>query len=57
LRRYIARAVETQVGRAMIAGDIADGAVIRIDVTDDELVVDYDNPAPANDAGMAGQGG
>ncbi|MDQ1517622.1 MAG: hypothetical protein QOE80_3452, partial [Actinomycetota bacterium] len=48
---------ETQVGRAMIAGDIADGAVIRIDVADDELVVDYDNPASVTDAGIAGQGG
>jgi ATP-dependent Clp protease ATP-binding subunit ClpB len=46
LRRYIAKEVETRVGRAMIAGDIADGAVIRIDVADDELIVDYDNPAP-----------
>jgi hypothetical protein len=30
----------------MIAGDIADGAVIRIDVAADELVVDYESPAP-----------
>ncbi|MEA3215316.1 MAG: ATP-dependent Clp protease ATP-binding subunit ClpB, partial [Acidimicrobiia bacterium] len=57
LRRYIARHVETQVGRAMIAGDVADGAVIRIDVADDELLVDYDNPAPVIDIGVAGQGG
>jgi ATP-dependent Clp protease ATP-binding subunit ClpB len=50
LRRYIAKQVETQVGRAMIAGDVADGATIRIDVADDELVVDYDNPAPGEAA-------
>ena len=57
LRRYIAREVETRVGRAMIAGDVADGAVIRIDVVDDELVVDYDDSAPAHATGIAGQGG
>jgi ATP-dependent Clp protease ATP-binding subunit ClpB len=50
LRRYIAKQVETQVGRAMIAGDVADGAVIRIDVADDELMVDYENPAPGEAA-------
>jgi ATP-dependent Clp protease ATP-binding subunit ClpB len=50
LRRYIAKQVETQVGRAMIAGDVADGATIRIDVADDELVVDYENPAPGEAA-------
>jgi ATP-dependent Clp protease ATP-binding subunit ClpB len=47
LRRYIAREVETRVGRAMIAGDVTDGARIRIDVVDGELVVDYENPIDA----------
>jgi ATP-dependent Clp protease ATP-binding subunit ClpB len=44
LRRFIAREVETRVGRALIAGEIADGAVIRLDVADGELVVDHENP-------------
>jgi ATP-dependent Clp protease ATP-binding subunit ClpB len=57
LRRYIAKQVETQVGRAMIAGDVADGAVIRIDVADDELMVDFENPVPVTETGTAGQGG
>jgi ATP-dependent Clp protease ATP-binding subunit ClpB len=44
LRRFIAREVETRVGRALIAGEIADGAVIRLDVSGDELVVQHENP-------------
>ena len=42
LRRYIAREVETRIGRALLTGDLADGAVIRVDARDDELVVAYD---------------
>ena len=45
LRRYIAREVETPIGRALIAGDARDGAVIRIGEAGGELVVSYENPA------------
>ncbi|RCG31613.1 ATP-dependent chaperone ClpB [Sphaerisporangium album] len=45
LRRFIAREVETRIGRALIAGDVRDGAVIRVDVVDGHLTVSYDNPA------------
>ena len=45
LRRFIAREVETRIARALVAGDIADGAVIRVDVADSELTVTHDNPA------------
>ncbi len=31
LRRFIAREVETRIGRALLAGDARDGAVIRVD--------------------------
>ena len=31
LRRFIAREVETRIGRALLAGDVRDGAVIRVD--------------------------
>jgi ATP-dependent Clp protease ATP-binding subunit ClpB len=30
LRRFIARDVETSIGRALLAGDARDGAVIRV---------------------------
>ena len=44
LRRFIAREVETRIGRALLAGDVRDGAVIRIDYTGGELTVGYENP-------------
>ncbi len=31
LRRFIAREVETRIGRALLRGDVADGAMIRVD--------------------------
>jgi ATP-dependent Clp protease ATP-binding subunit ClpB len=45
LRRFIAREVETRIGRALVAGEIKDGAVIRVGVTDGEITVTYENPA------------
>jgi len=47
LRRYIAREVETRIGRALVAGDVQDGATIRVALVDGELNVTYDNPALA----------
>jgi ATP-dependent Clp protease ATP-binding subunit ClpB len=44
LRRYIQREVETRLGRALIAGEIFDGAVITLDAEDDELIVRWQNP-------------
>jgi ATP-dependent Clp protease ATP-binding subunit ClpB len=44
LRRYIQREVETRIARALLAGDIHDGATIRLDVRDGELVVTWANP-------------
>ncbi|WP_445149545.1 ATP-dependent chaperone ClpB [Baekduia sp. Peel2402] len=44
LRRYIQRDVETRIARALLAGDIRDGATIRLDVDDGELLVTWANP-------------
>jgi ATP-dependent Clp protease ATP-binding subunit ClpB len=44
LRRFIAREVETRIGRALLAGDIHDGATIRADASDGALVVTHQNP-------------
>jgi ATP-dependent Clp protease ATP-binding subunit ClpB len=44
LRRYIQREVETRIGRALIRGEIREGATIIVDVEDDELVVRWRNP-------------
>ncbi|MEV6985283.1 ATP-dependent chaperone ClpB [Sphaerisporangium sp. NPDC051017] len=45
LRRFIAREVETRVGRALIAGDVRDGALIHVDVADGHLGIGYENPS------------
>ena len=44
LRRFIAREVETRIGRALLSGDAGPGAVIRVGYSDGELTVTYQNP-------------
>ncbi|WP_433416651.1 ATP-dependent chaperone ClpB [Microtetraspora malaysiensis] len=44
LRRFISREVETRIGRALIAGDVGDGATITVGVGGGELVVGFRNP-------------
>ncbi len=46
LRRFISREVETRIGRALLAGDVQDGATIRVGVAAGELVVGFENPEP-----------
>jgi ATP-dependent Clp protease ATP-binding subunit ClpB len=50
LRRFIAREVETRIGRALLAGDVLDGAVIRVELADGALAVAYQNPAAEHGA-------
>jgi ATP-dependent Clp protease ATP-binding subunit ClpB len=57
LRRFIQREVETRIARALLAGEIVDGATIILDVEDDELVVRWENPdAEAQEREPAGVG-
>jgi ATP-dependent Clp protease ATP-binding subunit ClpB len=44
LRRFIAHEVETRIGRALLGGEIRDGAVIRIVVAQGDLAVSFENP-------------
>ncbi|MCW3020395.1 MAG: ATP-dependent Clp protease, partial [Solirubrobacterales bacterium] len=44
LRRFIQHEVETRIGRALISGEIGDGAVITVDAQDDQLVVRWTQP-------------
>ena len=37
LKRFLQHALETRIGRALISGDISDGAQIEVDVVGDEL--------------------
>jgi ATP-dependent Clp protease ATP-binding subunit ClpB len=45
LRRFVAHEVETRIARALLAGDVLDGATIRIDEVNGELQVVYENQA------------
>jgi ATP-dependent Clp protease ATP-binding subunit ClpB len=45
LRRFISHEVETRIGRALLSGEIHDGATITLDAHDGELVVRWANPA------------
>jgi ATP-dependent Clp protease ATP-binding subunit ClpB len=44
LRRFIQREVETRIGRALLSGEILDGATITLDAEGGELVVRWQNP-------------
>ncbi|WUJ70063.1 ATP-dependent chaperone ClpB [Kribbella soli] len=44
LRRFIAREVETRIGRALLGGNVLDGAVIRVTVQDGDIGVTHQNP-------------
>jgi ATP-dependent Clp protease ATP-binding subunit ClpB len=47
LRRYLQREVETRIGRALLAGDVADGSTVIVDNTDDAgLTVSWTAPDP-----------
>jgi ATP-dependent Clp protease ATP-binding subunit ClpB len=43
-RRFIQREVEPRIGRALLSGDILDGATLPLDVEGNELVVTWRNP-------------
>jgi ATP-dependent Clp protease ATP-binding subunit ClpB len=44
LRRFIQREVETRIGRALLSGEIRDGATIVLDSDGDDLLVTWRNP-------------
>jgi ATP-dependent Clp protease ATP-binding subunit ClpB len=45
LRRFIQREVETRIGRALLSGELGDGATITVDADGDELVVRWETGA------------
>ncbi|MFD7160614.1 ATP-dependent chaperone ClpB [Kribbella sp. NPDC059898] len=45
LRRFISREVETRVGRALLSGEVLDGAEVDVTLSDDgAIAVRYENP-------------
>ncbi|MFD4254853.1 ATP-dependent chaperone ClpB [Amycolatopsis thermoflava] len=51
LRRFIAREVETRIGRALLGGDVHDGATIQIGLIDGGLTVTFDDPGTESGTG------
>jgi len=45
LRRFIAREIETRIGRALLTDAIPDGTTIRVELKGDEIVVTHDDPS------------
>ena len=43
LRRYMQRELETRIGRALIAGDVADGSTLKVDLPGGALSIDYES--------------
>ncbi len=41
LKRFLQRQLETRIGRALIGGGVVEGATIKVDLTNDELVVSH----------------
>ena len=50
LKRFLQRQLETRIGRALISGDILDGACITADLEGGELVVQHENREAGDDA-------
>jgi ATP-dependent Clp protease ATP-binding subunit ClpB len=47
LKRYLQHQLETRIGRAIIAGDIREGATVTVDERGGDLLVSHGEPAPA----------
>ena len=50
LRRYIQREVETRIARALISGEVTDGAVIAIDADGELLILRWNEATPEESA-------
>jgi ATP-dependent Clp protease ATP-binding subunit ClpB len=52
LRRFISHELETRIGRALIGGDVEDGARIRVELTEGDLAIEFESPpGPGDDIG------
>ncbi|MFI8985724.1 hypothetical protein ACIG63_11735, partial [Streptomyces antimycoticus] len=42
LRRFISHEVETLIGRALLRGDVEEGATVKVDAQHGELLITYE---------------
>ena len=47
LKRFLQRELETKIGRKLIAGEIADGSVVQVDLGNGALVIGAKAQEPA----------
>jgi ATP-dependent Clp protease ATP-binding subunit ClpB len=52
LKRFLQHELESKIGRALIAGDVHDGALLRVDVKGGALAVEIENPKEAEVAAV-----
>jgi ATP-dependent Clp protease ATP-binding subunit ClpB len=57
LKRFLQRNLETRIGRALVAGDVLDGATVTVDAEHDTLVVKHENPPQGSGTTAAGADG
>jgi ATP-dependent Clp protease ATP-binding subunit ClpB len=50
LKRFLQREVETRIGRALVAGEVGEGGVVRVGVEGDALSVEVGGPSEAEAA-------
>ncbi len=48
LKRFLQRKLETQIGRAIIGGQVMDGATLHVELGDGDIVVRAENPTKTN---------
>ena len=53
LRRFLQHELETRIGRALIAGNVLEGATIHVDVHEDALTTAIANPQPEEVGALA----
>ncbi len=47
LKRFLQHELESRIARALVAGEVADGALLRVDAQEGHLAVRIENPAEA----------
>jgi ATP-dependent Clp protease ATP-binding subunit ClpB len=46
LKRFLQHELESRIARALVAGEVTDGSVVRVDAKDGHLAVAIENPTP-----------
>jgi ATP-dependent Clp protease ATP-binding subunit ClpB len=47
LKRYLQHELESKIGRALIAGEVREGSVLKVDAAGGQLKVEIENPVEA----------